>query len=60
MRNMGTTNSILSNHSILIKNLEVQVGDIIQALNHRSQGSLPSDTIPNPNDKIKEQVILWT
>ncbi|XP_070035004.1 uncharacterized protein [Nicotiana tomentosiformis] len=35
-------------HTTSIRNLEVQVGQISQALNTRPKGALPSDTVVNP------------
>lgn len=50
---------VLINHTTSIKkNLETQMGQLLQALNQRPQGSLPSDSIPNPkgNEKGREEV----
>ncbi|XP_070021854.1 uncharacterized protein [Nicotiana sylvestris] len=38
----------LASHNTSIRNLEVQMGKISQALNTRSKGALPSDTMVNP------------
>ena len=37
----------LASHNTSIRNLEVQVGQISQALNSRPKGALPSDTVVN-------------
>ncbi|XP_070050149.1 uncharacterized protein [Nicotiana tomentosiformis] len=38
----------LGSHNTSIRNLEVQIGQISQALNSRPKGALPSDTMVNP------------
>ncbi|XP_070007289.1 uncharacterized protein [Nicotiana sylvestris] len=38
----------LASHNTLIRNLEVQFGQILQSLNTRLKGALPSDTVLNP------------
>ena len=38
----------LASHNTSICNLEVQLGQISQALNTRPKGELPSDTVVNP------------
>ncbi|XP_070013438.1 uncharacterized protein [Nicotiana sylvestris] len=38
----------LVSHNTFIHNLEVQLGQILQALNTRPKGALPSDTVVNP------------
>ncbi|XP_070006024.1 uncharacterized protein [Nicotiana sylvestris] len=41
--------SQLASHSTSIRNLEIQMGQISQALNTHPKGELPSDTVVNPN-----------
>ncbi|XP_070041298.1 uncharacterized protein [Nicotiana tomentosiformis] len=47
-RNVDSDAQIAS-HTTSIRNLEVQLGQISQALNTRPKGELPSDTVVNPN-----------
>nr|XP_009588813.1 uncharacterized protein LOC104086283 [Nicotiana tomentosiformis] len=42
-------NQAVASHTTLIKKIETPLGQISSQLNVRPQGSLPSDTIPNPN-----------
>ncbi|XP_070015718.1 uncharacterized protein [Nicotiana sylvestris] len=44
----------LASHNTSIRNLEVQLGQISQALNTRPKGALPSDTVVNPKDNVEE------
>ncbi|XP_070015283.1 uncharacterized protein [Nicotiana sylvestris] len=39
----------LASHNTSIRNLKVQLGQILQALNNRLKGALLSDTVVNPN-----------
>ncbi|XP_070025752.1 uncharacterized protein [Nicotiana sylvestris] len=42
------SNAQLASHNTSIRNLEVQIRQISQALNSRPKGALPSDTVVNP------------
>ncbi|KAI4346011.1 hypothetical protein L6164_013094 [Bauhinia variegata] len=50
---MDETRSGFRNQEASIWNLEAQVGQIARQLTERPQGSLPSDTIPNPKEYVK-------
>lgn len=49
-------NQIILSHSVSIKKLETQIGQISSQLNVRQQGDLPSDTVANPmnDDRIMD------
>ncbi|XP_073219748.1 uncharacterized protein [Cicer arietinum] len=44
--------AIQKNHSSSIKNLETQLGQLVQQLAQRAPGNLSSDTIPNPRNNV--------
>ncbi|XP_070047272.1 uncharacterized protein [Nicotiana tomentosiformis] len=48
MENNADSDAQLASHNISIRNLEVQLGQISQALNTHPKGALPSDTVVNP------------
>ncbi|KAK1369622.1 hypothetical protein POM88_035714 [Heracleum sosnowskyi] len=49
---MQKTDALIQSQSASMRALEMQVGQLASAINNRPQGSLPSDTEPNPkNDK---------
>jgi len=48
---VSTHNQTVSSHSISIKKLETQMGQISSHLNPRQQGGLPSDTFANPKNE---------
>ncbi|XP_070028835.1 uncharacterized protein [Nicotiana sylvestris] len=48
MKNNADSNAELASHNTSFRNLEVQLGQISQALNTRPKGALPSDTLVNP------------
>ncbi|KAK1364617.1 hypothetical protein POM88_040178 [Heracleum sosnowskyi] len=49
---MQKTDVLIQSQSASMRALEIQVGQLASAINNRPQGSLPSDTEPNPkNDK---------
>ncbi|KAK1383767.1 hypothetical protein POM88_021502 [Heracleum sosnowskyi] len=51
-RRMWKTDALIQSQSASMRALEMQVGHLASAINNRPQGSLPSDTEPNPkNDK---------
>lgn len=41
-------NHLVESHSTSIKHLEQQMGQLSIAVNQRKNGTLPSDTVPNP------------
>ena len=45
-------NQTVTSHSISIKQLETQMGQISAHLNQRQKGGLPSDTIANPKNEL--------
>ncbi|XP_060211834.1 uncharacterized protein LOC132639404 [Lycium barbarum] len=47
---MKILGQVVGSHSTLIKQLESQLGKISATLNQRQKGTLPSDTIANPNN----------
>ncbi|KAF7827348.1 uncharacterized protein G2W53_018512 [Senna tora] len=58
---MQSQNAVIQNQTALIqsqasslRSLETQVGQLATALNNRQQGTLPSDTEPNPRKEGKE------
>ncbi|XP_070017994.1 uncharacterized protein [Nicotiana sylvestris] len=48
MKKNADSNAQLASHNTSIRNLEVQLGQISQALNTLCKGALPSDTVVNP------------
>ncbi|XP_070004553.1 uncharacterized protein [Nicotiana sylvestris] len=48
MEKNANSDAQLASHNTLIYNLEVQLGQISQALNTRPKGALPSDMVVNP------------
>ncbi|KAK1378573.1 hypothetical protein POM88_025317 [Heracleum sosnowskyi] len=49
---MKKTDALIQSQSASMRALEMQLGQLASAINNRPQGSLPSDTEPNPkNDK---------
>ena len=44
---------IAKNHSSSIHNIEVQMGQIANAVAQKNQGNLPSNTEPNPREQLK-------
>ncbi|XP_074336444.1 uncharacterized protein LOC141673589 [Apium graveolens] len=49
---MQKSDALIQSQSASMRALEMQVGQLASAINNRPQGSLPSDTEPNPkNDK---------
>ncbi|WMV09349.1 hypothetical protein MTR67_002734 [Solanum verrucosum] len=48
---VSTLSHTVTSHSVLIKQLETQMGHISSHLNPRHQGGLPSDTMVNPKNK---------
>ncbi|XP_024029165.1 uncharacterized protein LOC112093897 [Morus notabilis] len=50
---MARTGTLLSSQAAAIRNLEVQMGQLAISSSSRQQGSLPSDTIPNPKEQCK-------
>ena len=48
--NVSTINQMMASHSVSIKQLETQMGQISSHLNPRQQGGLPSDTMANPKN----------
>lgn len=49
---------MLTNQQTSIKNLEVQVEQIIQILNQKPSGALSSDKVSNPKEKEKEKATV--
>ncbi|XP_070002850.1 uncharacterized protein [Nicotiana sylvestris] len=50
----------LASHNTLIRNLEVQLGQISQSLNTHPKGALPSDTVVNPKGGHNNHVMAVT
>ncbi|XP_070018145.1 uncharacterized protein [Nicotiana sylvestris] len=48
MKKNVDSDALLASHNTLIRNLEVQLGQILQSLNTHPKGALPSDTVVNP------------
>ncbi|XP_070019763.1 uncharacterized protein [Nicotiana sylvestris] len=48
MKKNADSDAQLASHNTFIRNLEVQLGQILQALNTRPKGALPNDTVVNP------------
>ncbi|XP_070056574.1 uncharacterized protein [Nicotiana tomentosiformis] len=48
MKRNADSDAQIASHNTSIRNLEVQMGQISQALNTRPKGALPSDTVVNP------------
>ena len=49
---VSTLSQTATSHSVLIKQLETQMGHISSHLNPRQQGGLPSDTMANPKSEV--------
>ena len=49
---MNETHSNFINQGVSIQNLEVQMGQLVEQLTERSQGSLPSTTVTNPEEQL--------
>ncbi|GJZ29891.1 hypothetical protein Tco_0574938 [Tanacetum coccineum] len=49
----ASTDAAIRNHGASIKNLEIQIGQIIKVLQERGFGCLPSSTEANPRDQVK-------
>jgi len=49
---VSTLNQTVTSHSVSIKQLETQMGQISSHLNPRQQGGLPSDTMANPKNEV--------
>ncbi|XP_070013256.1 uncharacterized protein [Nicotiana sylvestris] len=49
MEKNADSNAQLASYNTFLRNLEVQLGQISQALNTHPKGALPSDTVVNPN-----------
>jgi len=47
---VSTLNQTVTSHSVSLKQLETQMGQISSHLNPRPKGGLPSDTLANPNN----------
>ena len=56
LTNQSKYDSILNSQTVAIRNFEVQMGQIANALNTRPPGTLPSNTEENPEREGKEQV----
>ncbi|XP_070036018.1 uncharacterized protein [Nicotiana tomentosiformis] len=50
MERKADSDAQIASHNTSIRNLEVQMGQISQALNTRPKGALPSDTVVSPKD----------
>ncbi|XP_049388913.1 uncharacterized protein LOC125853286 [Solanum stenotomum] len=48
---VSTLSQTVTSHSISIKQLDTQMGQILSHLNPRQQGGLPSDTVENPKNE---------
>ena len=46
------TETILKNQQALIQGLETQIGQLAKLISERTQGSLPSNTEPNPREQL--------
>ncbi|XP_075074750.1 uncharacterized protein LOC107782369 [Nicotiana tabacum] len=44
-------------HDSAIKNIEMQMGQILMSLNNRPHGTLPADTKVNPKDQVAKQLM---
>nr|XP_016491829.1 PREDICTED: uncharacterized protein LOC107811421 [Nicotiana tabacum] len=44
-------------HDSAIKNIEMQMGQILMSLNSRTHGTLPADTQVNPKDQVPKQLM---
>uniref|UniRef100_M1DAQ2 Integrase core domain containing protein n=1 Tax=Solanum tuberosum TaxID=4113 RepID=M1DAQ2_SOLTU len=60
--NISSLNQTVTSHSVFIKQLETQMGQISAHLNPRSKWGLPSDTMANPKkDNVQCMAILtWS
>ncbi|XP_055826382.1 uncharacterized protein LOC129894755 [Solanum dulcamara] len=57
--NFFSLNQTITSHSVSIKQLEAQMGQISSHLNPRPKGGLPSDTVANPkNDNAQCMAIM--
>jgi len=48
---VSSLNKMVTSHSVSIKQLETQMGQISAHLNPRPKGGLPSDTLVNPKNE---------
>jgi len=60
MKKNQDSDAQLASHNTSIRNLEVQLGQISQALNTRTKGALPSDTVVNPKGRNNNYVMAVT
>ncbi|XP_070036129.1 uncharacterized protein [Nicotiana tomentosiformis] len=56
MEKNADSDAQLASHNTSIRNLEVQMGQISQALNSHPKGALPSDTMVNPKVQENDEV----
>ncbi|KAK1359673.1 hypothetical protein POM88_044147 [Heracleum sosnowskyi] len=57
---MQKTDALIQSQSASMRALEMQVGQLASAINNRPQGSLPSDTEPNPKNDKREHCKVIT
>ncbi|XP_019238119.1 PREDICTED: uncharacterized protein LOC109218220 [Nicotiana attenuata] len=58
---IGSTGKLadrVDSHELVIKNMEIQLGQISMALNNRPHGTLPTDTQINPKDQGPKQLMV--
>ncbi|XP_070004444.1 uncharacterized protein [Nicotiana sylvestris] len=60
MKKNQDSDAQLASHNTSIRNLEVQLGQISQALNTHPKGALPSDMVVNPKGGNKNHVMAVT
>ena len=53
MQYIQKTDVVIQNNSASIRNLEVQIGQLLSMLTERTVGTLPSNTITNPKEHVK-------